>query len=853
MAPPLDKDKKKRLQDLRDQKVQEQAKKLFEIVEENKDNPFKLNEFFRENSKKYKSDAMEIVLNKMREGKDLFPSKSRKIVANAWHSRRIGGVKENRALDAHGEKTSGVTPGGTFKKQKRPDKPENLLSQDKIILRKKGAKSGGFEGEEVCEYLGTNLSTPIMGGDLSPKFRIHTYETDGKKEVAVASTFIKDFTVLADNPDKSKAKGFGRVFARQAMIGNYDYHKENTGITTLKDGSKHFTSIDDGRALSYNIEVDWNGGYFEDLGKPQTALEFQEGMKEMYPEEFEGKEFVHELNQAVDSMDEDVFRHIIKESFINIKKAYGENFLENENIKKEFQSRMGIQGELTEDIIENKIIENMNSRRDQLIDIVQISAMKIVEQAVVSDDNKAIEDVKKDLDPKMLKRLESFEDSLRDNKVNEFFHESSRNGDAASLEYKKIKGLKYKEISKIIYANNYKKLNKIDMDNPEYLIPNIKDAIKNKDYKALEILDKNTSKALDIVMNNAIKTKDNEALKFLNHKAPNAAYRSLKAAIIERNTDVVRLITKNIENVHYKGDVAYSLANDYIKNNDIESFEFLKENIAYSTTNSRKTDIDKGVIDSHINRAIISNIEAGSKDFIKELIIKSPETFDSSVKQAIDRGSSRAIKKLNSDHPKYIVKFFKEEKDYQVLVDMVKLNPAMKIEGMSPLKWSVKEKRGDLAIKMAAEGMSLAKGEINTDAKREIFNSTNILNRGKFTENDKLRMAVISNLDKSEQGKMDLSKKPSPLHLAIETGQIDLAVQLIDSGCVLKKSEIIKHKNKEQKLGFIDKAKIHLSGKKGQKKYSRDIRTSLESKQSRNSSSPVSVANNKSKEAVLGR
>ena len=368
----LSKKEKQELEAQREEKIVSQADALAKIIDKHKNNPTELHNTLSQNLKSYKADAIELALQRMKTYK--LPKETTMVVEKLWHSRRIGEVKINRGLIGVGAKPGGITEGGLHRKKPKNEQDKNKLKQEKTVLLKNGGKDGGYQGEEVCEYLGTNLGTSIMGGRLSPKFRIHKKVQENKEYVA--STFIADFKTADDGANMSKAKGFARFFTRQFAIANYDIHGGNLGTTTLPNGETYWTAIDDGRALCYK--------YLDVNQFKKFALSI---FRNVYSKKmFHGKEFACELNTAANELDPEILRHIIKESMKNLKAAYGDDFLKHPHIKEQFKDRMGLTGKLTEQMIEDKIIENIEARKIQLKEMAKLEAKRVIKKATLEND-----------------------------------------------------------------------------------------------------------------------------------------------------------------------------------------------------------------------------------------------------------------------------------------------------------------------------------------------------------------------------------------------------------------------------------------------------------------------------------
>ena len=192
--------------------------------------------------------------------------------------------------------------------------------------------------------------------------------------------------------------------------------------------------------------------------------------------------------------------------------------------------------------------------------------------------------------------------------------------------------------------------------------------------------------------------------------------------------------------------------------------------------------------------------------------------IDDFIKQKIQDRDEKALKSLNQLLPEAIESFSRsqvtlinklsQEDSRDSLEMLTKLEPlaGAKIGGDSLLKYALKENKV-AAIRMVKAGFTLAEDEITPAQKKTILESNSlkqsIFGGKRYTPNDKLREAIIGSAAKEELAKIDLSKKPSPLYLAMQTGQHDLAVELISSGQVLKRYELASYAAEQGKTSKV--------------------------------------------------
>ena len=158
-----------------------------------------------------------------------------------------------------------------------------------------------------------------------------------------------------------------------------------------------------------------------------------------------------------------------------------------------------------------------------------------------------------------------------------------------------------------------------------------------------------------------------------------------------------------------------------------------------------------------------------------------------------------------------VVKSYIDNNDLEEFIKCLSGNKSFFIEGMSALKYAIKEGKIEFACEMVKLGFTLDKSEVDVKKAKDILIANkNIFSRmrgdSSLTKNDMLRMVVVSNIQKSEYKDKWLASKASPLKIAIETKQFDLAKKIIESGGVLKSSELKEYgKENIDKRSFMDK------------------------------------------------
>ena len=131
---------------------------------------------------------------------------------------------------------------------------------------------------------------------------IQANQLDPTKLHAIISQDLKkykpDALELAFN--EMQAEGFARYFAVNAMLQDPDYHDQNAGITTLKDGKSYLTRIDHGKAFVF---VGSSGNEVDKLKNKITAdLDHDNKYTEFYEARLYSPNFAAELEEAANDI-----------------------------------------------------------------------------------------------------------------------------------------------------------------------------------------------------------------------------------------------------------------------------------------------------------------------------------------------------------------------------------------------------------------------------------------------------------------------------------------------------------------------------------------------------------------------
>lgn len=355
--------------------VKEQVKTLLRMSYAHKDNipafNKKLAEYKSPDNRTFKAESISLAIEYMEKNPNRFSPELREALNDFLIEKNIGMVK-TRPLVKIAEKEEGISKGRLVNKLPKNETDTNTL---KHLTRRMQKGDADDPGEIICEVIGTNLFNSILG-DNSPKLRLYK---DEEGNITIVSKFIDNFQTLEDTEEVEEkiknAKGFAKFFAANVLFADYDIHQNNAGLRIAADGSYHWARIDNGRALSYFIDNNYKRRRLTDLPNGQTAEGFINSMiRAGYPEElFNGLDFICELNQLSSSIDEKKLRKIIKFSLRNLKEAYGDNFLDLDLVKSEFKARMHIDKsvQLTEQLLEDQILENINRLKANLKKISQ--------------------------------------------------------------------------------------------------------------------------------------------------------------------------------------------------------------------------------------------------------------------------------------------------------------------------------------------------------------------------------------------------------------------------------------------------------------------------------------------------
>lgn len=219
------------------------------------------------------------------------------------------------------------------------------------------------KGEDVSEMLGTNLSHLYLDSEReSPKIRI-LLENDKTSIVSKGLKNYKDYYEYQSEIERDRRfgrevkdpyiSGFGKCFATSHLVADPDMNATNIGFIT-EGKNKIFARIDFGKALSYQEIV--------------TSEQFENHLISLPPKAyskrmFQGIDFAGEIESTISKFDKSDVEEVIGFTIKNLREAYGENFLNDPEIRDPLKRRMGvsIEEELTEELIKKRICNNMQN------------------------------------------------------------------------------------------------------------------------------------------------------------------------------------------------------------------------------------------------------------------------------------------------------------------------------------------------------------------------------------------------------------------------------------------------------------------------------------------------------------
>lgn len=314
----------------RNEMIREQARVLLRIIYQYRQNITQLRKKLTEYKQfvidKLQPDAIELTLDYLERKKDQFFTELREEVRDALIIARL-----NAQTKANGS--------------------DFALREDQAAFEEESSDPGA----EACELIGSYIAN-LLHKKNSPKCLVFR---NTKDQVKVALPIGSDFKLAKDDLKITKtAQGFADFFATSILVGDVDFMK-NAAIRMDQQNHSFWARSNNKNILNYSS--------------------FSNGIDHLKLDpKFIDLEFVYELNKAIDYLDEKRIRLAIKMAFDNLKEVYKENFLENKQVIKTIQARMEIEEALSEQAVEDKIIENMGNLRIQLKKLAENEFLKII-------------------------------------------------------------------------------------------------------------------------------------------------------------------------------------------------------------------------------------------------------------------------------------------------------------------------------------------------------------------------------------------------------------------------------------------------------------------------------------------
>lgn len=776
-------------------RTKEQKLKILDIINENNNDLDSLQEKLSQS--KFKPEAYTSVINDLNKQDETPNPDLLKILHQEKINSKIKPVKHN-SLDSIGKKQAGMQDGGLVSKStvgKQSAKHTNTWIKKTGIIPE-GYENTGLEGkgEQVCEYLGTNLFSEVMGNN-SPKIRLHK---DKEGNVSILSKFINDakgdgFQTIEDivrNSDSNKSikdilreenasqvQGMGKLITSNILFADYDVHGGNVGIKTdQKDGSRHWTRIDNGKALSYNAQMDFRKGGAKFSDRPQTAKGFMETMRSTneYPDELlTGLDFADDLAREASAANIDNLKHTIKRSIEVLKEAYGDDFLKDPEVNHSLRKRMGFKEDepLTEESLENKITGNISRLQSELKEISR-EEFKSLFPKNPDGAAKAYSDARSEgkLDN------DKFLSNLKNNNID------VTNGENFDPTYAKRK-VNSEFITKVQES--------IASDKDKLLIFAIK--LKDKD---------NTLKALDEGAD--INAKDHNGKSALILAIENSSI-TMAQELLERGADigdrdqVIKAFEKGMGNIEDKDSLRDIIEKTIIQESDKESLDQALLLATKLQMNDYSKDLlergaDVNARDKDGNTPIILASENFMPEVVKSLIEK-----DADINAMNDKGNSAlsSIAKVRMIPPSSRDNVVKKNEVLDILLSQKNIDVSNKNNNNFPLVYYSAQ-----LLRLNNLGSLVAKGaDINTPGydgriplEHTIAFQPNILSKNVQKYIDEGDLKAVNNfieLNSQYPGREDIKiNEGSILKYAMEKDDKNIAIKLIDNGCKLTKAEL---------------------------------------------------------------
>lgn len=308
------------------------------------------------------------------------------IVEDAFLKAKLGEVKYRGFIKVE-NKNVGVTQGAFVVKAKDNIADPSLKYKYKWI-KKTSSNSTKNIGEEICEYVGTNIMNYLLE-DNSPKIRLLK---DPKNNVSLGVKFLDNFKTYEScsraeildievKIENRELKGLARFYLANMILGDYDNNPGNFGFITNDKGEISIARIDHGKIFSYkSIKKESDEAMMQKAFN--SELNFEDLIRERYSHDynleniekkifrdhffknnnmFAGSEFNKELDEVMKEINVDFISKIIDRSIKNIKEAYGADIFLDAKVQETLSERLMIdQSAINEETFKTALLDNID-------------------------------------------------------------------------------------------------------------------------------------------------------------------------------------------------------------------------------------------------------------------------------------------------------------------------------------------------------------------------------------------------------------------------------------------------------------------------------------------------------------
>ncbi|MGB4191311.1 MAG: hypothetical protein WBJ81_02025 [Rickettsiales bacterium] len=269
------------------------------------------------------------------------------------------------------------------------------------------------EGEEICHYIANSISN-LMLGKNSLKLRLHKGENNNIKLIPLLS----DNYHLVENSQElsvKEAKGFASLFATLILIADTNIEQTNCCLRQANNNIFYWTRIT-GNPLFYK-------------SLPEVTIIYK-NIRKLFPQaDSSGLNFICELNQFINNIDEKKIRKAISAAFNDISETFGSSFIERDGVSKALTSRLNISKDETLNMhsIEEHIISNIKKLCKQLNKMLEEDFTNILKQ------NKNPNETRSILYKKLLDTLDKVNQAPTN--LNLFMKDAINNDDFKAVQY----------------------------------------------------------------------------------------------------------------------------------------------------------------------------------------------------------------------------------------------------------------------------------------------------------------------------------------------------------------------------------------------------------------------------------